>query len=327
MMKRDLNKTENSFVAVIRNAFPGKSTIHLVDILSKLIPLGKDAIYRRLNGQVQFTLKEALDISKCLNISLDNIYTDTPINKAIFNLNLINIDKPAVNYADILEGYLEMFDKIKDSTNTRVRSSYNIMPYSFFLDYDYISKFHLYKWLYLVNSINHWVAFSDFKMPQKIRKIEKRFSEATKVVKTASFIIARDIFENFAKDIVLFYEMDLLNVREKDKLKSNLLAILEYAEKVTMTGYNNHGNKVTLYLANIDLDASYTHFESDDFEMSHIRVFSNNGIESHNPEFCAQTKVWIDSIQNYSTLISCNNYVHRINYFEEQKTLVKEILK
>lgn len=318
---------ENSFIAAIRNALPGKNSTYIVGVLSKIIPLGKDAIYRRLSGQVQFTLKEALDISKSLNISLDNIYTGTPVNKAVFNLNLISIDIPAINYADILESYLQVFDKIKDSTNTRLSSAYNIMPYSFFLDHDHISKFHLYRWLYLVNSIDHWMTFSDFKMPAKIRKIEKRFSEANKVVKSSTFIIARDIFSNFAKDIALFYEMDLLDVHEKDRLKSNLLAILKYVEKVAATGYNNHGNKVTLYLANIDLDASYTYFESDGFEMAHFRVFSINGAESHNHEFCYQTKVWIDSLQNYATLISCNNYVHRVNYFEEQTSLVRDILK
>lgn len=201
------------------------------------------------------------------------------------------------------------------------------MPYSFFIDREILSKFHLYKWLYLVGAINYKVTFSEYKIPKDILNIQRRFREENQRVRVASFILARDIFKNFAEDIILFYELELISTDEKAVLKRDLLGILNTMEETAITGRYNTGREVYIYMANIHFDASYTHFESDNFKMAHFRAFSINGIESLNPAICNQTKVWIDSLQNHSTLITKSDSVHRSLYFEEQRDIIEQILK
>lgn len=318
---------KNIFIEAIKESLAGESSSTVNSRIVQILPLGKEAIYRRLNGYVNFSLNEAIEISKALNISLDNLYLEPSIKKASFNIKLVNMDDPACNYYQRLSDYVNIFEKMKSSDQARLRSAYNIMPYSFFIDREVLSKFHLYKWLYLVGAINYKVTFSEYKIPKDILNIQRRFREENQCVKVASFILARDIFKNLAEDIILFYELELISTDEKALLKRDLLSILNAIEDTAATGRYNTGREVYIYLANIHFDASYTHFESDNFEMAHFRVFSINGIESLNPEICNQTKVWIDSLQNHSTLITKSDNVHRSLYFEEQRAIIEQMLE
>ncbi|HML64734.1 MAG TPA: hypothetical protein PKC55_07910 [Dysgonomonas sp.] len=317
----------NIFIEAIKESLAGESNSTINSRIAQILPLGKEAIYRRLNGHVNFSLSEAIEVSKALNISLDNLYQKTSIRKASFNIKLINVNDPACNYYDRLSDYVHVFEKMKNSDQSRLRSAYNIMPYSFFIDREVLSKFHLYKWLYLVGAINYKVTFSEYKIPKDILNIQRRFREENQCVKVASFILARDLFKNFAEDIALFYELELIRTEEKAILKRDLLGILKTIEDTAKAGKYTTGREVYIYLANIHFDASYTHFESDNFEMAHFRVFSINGIESSNPAICNQTKVWIDSLQNYSTLITKSDSVHRTLYFEEQRAIIEQVLE
>lgn len=318
---------KNIFIEAIKESLAGQSSSTISSRIAQILPLGKEAIYRRLNGHVNFSLNEAIEISKALNISLDNLYLEPSISKASFNIKLVNVENPACNYYERLSDYVNIFQKMKDSDRSRLRSAYNIMPYSFFIDREILSKFHLYKWLYLVGAINYKVTFSEYKIPKDILNIQRRFRDENQSVRVASFILARDIFKNFAEDIILFYELELISTDEKAVLKRDLLGILNTMEETAITGRYNTGREVYIYLANIHFDASYTHFESDNFKMAHFRAFSINGIESLNPAICNQTKVWIDSLQNHSTLITKSDSVHRSLYFEEQRDIIEQILK
>lgn len=318
---------KNIFIEAIKESLAGQSSSTISSRIAQILPLGKEAIYRRLNGHVNFSLNEAIEISKALNISLDNLYLEPSISKASFNIKLVNVEDPACNYYERLSDYVNIFQKMKDSDRSRLRSAYNIMPYSFFIDREILSKFHLYKWLYLVGAINYKVTFSEYKIPKDILNIQRRFRDENQSVRVASFILARDIFKNFAEDIILFYELELISTDEKAVLKRDLLGILNTMEETAITGRYNTGREVYIYLANIHFDASYTHFESDNFKMAHFRAFSINGIESLNPAICNQTKVWIDSLQNHSTLITKSDSVHRSLYFEEQRDIIEQILK
>lgn len=317
---------KNVFIEAIKESLAGESSSEISNRIAQILPLGKEAIYRRLNGHVNFSLNEVLEISKALNISLDSLYLEPNISKASFNIKLVNVADPACNYYEMLSDYVNLFEKMKGSDQARLRSAYNIMPYSFFIDREMLSKFHLYKWLYLVGAIDYKVTFEDYKIPKDILNIQSRFREENQCVKVASFILARDIFKNLAEDIALFHELELISRSEVAILKNDLLAILHTMEETAATGYYTTGKEVYIYLANIHFDASYTHFDSENFEMAHFRVFSINGIESHNPAICNQSKTWIDSLQNYSTLITRSDSVHRSLYFDEQRTLIDRIL-
>lgn len=77
---------------------------------------GKEAVYRRLRGEVAFTFDEVALISHKLGISIDQIVGNHLSNRATFDLNLQNSPDPIDSYYEILERYLRIFNYVKTMT-------------------------------------------------------------------------------------------------------------------------------------------------------------------------------------------------------------------
>ena len=65
------NELNTGLVNAVREKLPSKE--NLANTLMDILYIGKEAIYRRLRGEVPFTLTEAAIISRKLGISLDKI--------------------------------------------------------------------------------------------------------------------------------------------------------------------------------------------------------------------------------------------------------------
>ncbi len=294
--------------------------------LSNILSLGKESIYRRIRGDIPFTLDEAIEIARQLDISIDELYLRPADKQASFQINLLNIQDPASNYCEILSGYIKTFKTLKTFSTINLLSAYNVMPYSLLLAHDLTARFHLYKWFHLVKCRKHHTTFSEFTVPNKVREIEQSFRNENQHVKNATFILDRNIFLSFAKDISLFVELELVTEQEKQILKKELLSIISTVDTIAYNGHYPTGNKVNIYLSNITLDASFTLFEAQEFEMVHLRVFSINGIESQNKEICNMSRAWLYALENNSNSITQCDSMLRIRYFEEQRSLINQIL-
>lgn len=73
----------NNLQKAIRNTLPEDKNI--ANVLTEILFIGKEAVYRRLRGEVPFTLYEAALIVKQLGISLDSLITTTCTNNPIYD--------------------------------------------------------------------------------------------------------------------------------------------------------------------------------------------------------------------------------------------------
>ena len=64
------NELNTSLIEAVKEKLPLKE--NLANLLIDTLYIGKEAIYRRLRGEVPFTLEEAALISRKLGVSLDN---------------------------------------------------------------------------------------------------------------------------------------------------------------------------------------------------------------------------------------------------------------
>lgn len=113
-----------------------------------ILYIGKEAIYRRLRGEVPFTLTEAAIISRKLGISLDKMIGVSFQDNAVFDMNIVSSSKPLETYYSILEKQVELFRKVKDEEYSEIGTSSNIIPLTLSLNYNMLSKFRLFKWMY-----------------------------------------------------------------------------------------------------------------------------------------------------------------------------------
>lgn len=66
-----IDKLNIGLIEAIKKKIPSKGSI--ANLLMDILYIGKEAIYRRLRGEVPFTFAEAAIISRKLEISLDDI--------------------------------------------------------------------------------------------------------------------------------------------------------------------------------------------------------------------------------------------------------------
>ena len=317
-------KFSENLVSAIKDALPDKTNvaIYLMDLLS----LGKEAVYRRLRGTVSFDIEESALISRDLNISLDHIIGMKSEDKAIFNLNLIQRSDILDDYCRFIDNYIQTFRRLQLYSNSKCYSAYNVIPLSFYTQYDLISKFYWYKWLYQMEGFENTTQFSQFSFPTRVSDIHKSFIQESRFIDSSSFVLARNIFVSLARDVDFFSRLNLLTKAEVQQIKIELIDLLTNLESVAASGIWNGGKEVSFYLSNMNFESSYTYLECSDFELSILRVFSFGSIHSLKDQVCKVHKDWLDSLKRSSTLISRSGDVHRAEYFNEQKEAIDAIL-
>ena len=84
-----INELNTGLIEAAKEKVPAGA--NLANTLMDILYIGKEAIYRRLRGEVPFTLAEAAVISRKLGISLDKMIGVSFSNNAVFDLNVYTI--------------------------------------------------------------------------------------------------------------------------------------------------------------------------------------------------------------------------------------------
>ena len=140
------NELNTGLVNAVKEKLPAKD--NLANALMDILYIGKEAIYRRLRGEVPFTLAEAAVISRKLGISLDKMIGVSFRDNAVFDMNIVSSDKPFEAYYSILEKQVDLFHSVKEDENSEIGTSSNIIPQTLSLKYNMLSKFRLFKCMY-----------------------------------------------------------------------------------------------------------------------------------------------------------------------------------
>ena len=115
---------------------------NLANYLTDTLYMGKEAVYRRLRGEVAFTFDEIAVISHNLGISIDQIIGNHLTNRATFDVNLLHSPNLFESYHEIIERYLRIFGSMKRDGNTEVYSATNTIPFTLYSSYE-LSLIHI----------------------------------------------------------------------------------------------------------------------------------------------------------------------------------------
>lgn len=106
------------------------------------------------------------------------------------------------------------------------------------------------------------------------------------------------------------------------KLKKELLELLDELEEIAVRGAFKSGKEVSIYIANINFEATYSYIATSSYKLSLIRLFAINSITSHDENVFRNVKEWVDSLRKYSVLISQSGEIQRSKFFKDQREIV-----
>ena len=317
------NQIQKNLLAVIQEKVPHEKK--LATYLADKLVLGRESVYRRLRGEIHFTFDEIATLSLDLGFSVDNIIGTKNNENALFNIHMLqNMD-----YFDIYKGkmleYGQIFQKMGNNPDSKARVSCNTLPYYFHINYKNLSRFRIYKWLHQNQKIGVNDKFSKFELAEDILDIHRTFYQNIQKIPNVTVIVDNNIFWSAAKDIEYFYRRGLLSDEDLQLLREEMLEIIDLLEDMTTKGVSRSGAKVSFYYSSVDLEASYLHFESDDWNFAQVRIFSISAIDSYNARLCQIQKNWIESLKKYSVLISGSGEIQRFEYMNKQRGYINKI--
>jgi len=314
---------QDNLIATIRERIPeGKN---LTSYLSEKLILGRESVYRRLRGEINFTFDEIATLSLDLGFSLDNVIGYKKDENALFNIHMLQKSDYFDIYINKMLEYGRMFREMGKHPDTKARVSVNTMPYFFHIKYKNLSRFRIYKWLHQNQKIGTNDPFSSFNLPEKILDAHKVFYQDTLQIPDITIIMDNNIFWSAAKDIEYFFKRGLLSEDDVKLLQDELYDMINLLEQMTTEGVTKSGTKISIYVSAVDLEASYLHFESGGVQFSQVRIFSISAIDSHNEGLCKIQKEWIESLKKYSVLISQSGEMQRFEYLNKQREHVGKI--
>lgn len=294
----------------------------LVDEIMDTLSIGKESAYRRLRGDVPYTLDDALKIAAKYNISLDSIVGERTAGRAIITTNIMDVEKPIESYKEYLTSQYNIFRKLNSVKSSKVTLAFNLIPFTFYSSYNILSKFRIYRWIHQLNTSGSHPHFNDVMFPDELWELQKKAIDEFYQLADVSFIFDNDLFLKQIKDILLFVQLGLIDKESLHLLQAELYELLDNIENMANISTGN-SLKRSIYVSNVSFEASYIFYEAEDLEISGLRVLGIGLISTQDNWISSQLRKWIESLKRYSTLISISGEIDRLTFINRQKEHIK----
>lgn len=306
----------------IREKIP--SDEKLSSVLAEILLIEKEAVYRRLRKEVPFTFLEVAKISRHFSISIDNVI-DTHVGKSRpLQLKLINYQDPAEKDFLMVEEIAYLLDKARSMPDTRMVISANMLPLICYLRYESLCRFYYFRWKYLMGHIAPNETFSNVEIHPRMRAAQADIMDGLMDIKETVFIVDDMIFLYFINNIKYFASINMISPAEVEVLKDEVSRLINDCEEVAIRGaYCNTGNKVQIYIANINFENGYVYAESSQFgHLSLIKAFTLSGAATIDDATYAAVKAWLTNLKRVATLISESGEKERIRFLRKQRDYI-----
>lgn len=322
MKDKQLNEL---FISLVKEKI--KDDKKLVSVLSDILNLQKEAIYRRLRNEVVFTFSEIVSICCSLSISLEQILD---FEKLCYPYQLygVNPDGLKKNRTANVKRYVDIVSNIVENDGCEYAEVTASIPVVFTMNSDYLLKWYLFIWDYhrYYNVDNSFKKFHEFTYEPKMTEFSKITSANLKKFTNTYYIINRKFLEDLTDDIKTLINLKSIREEDIDSLKKELTHFLDYLERIVISGcYPETGKKVSVYISDFRIRSGFAYIKSSTLDASILKLFSFNGVLSLNDESFKETVKWFKSYERLSTLISVSCEYGRSRFFEEQRRVIENL--
>lgn len=305
--------------------YPNKK--ELVSVLADILNMESVSISRRLNGKIQFTVREMGIVADKLNISIDNLIKEKTDSDSI----LLSVKLLMPSSSESLESLVKEIEtsknKLKKMLEDPLRAGYifDSLPVEFFAPYQHLCKFFYYKWAYYFTDENIHMDYSNWLIPDSIKELQAELVSCQHNFQSIFYIWDNPLIINLIREIDVFAKMRIIKDEDILLIKEDLHHMLNDVEmNIANEGSRekNGGPSIELYISNIKIGVSCICYDSQDYS------FVNYGLPfaqaSLQEDVYAYNKVyqWINSIKKISTLISGSGAINRRIFFDEQHKII-----
>ena len=317
------NLLYREFMAAMQERITHKST--LANTIADILAIDKDAVYRRLRGEVSFSFAEMANIARKLGISLDIIAgINTEQCRSIRLALTKHIDPTETDYIMFNE-YINTLKFIKDEPDTKIMEGGNHFPNYLFFDYEYITRVIMFTWSQ-GSYFGKRLPFHEVTIPERMRDLQKQACYYARHIKSTIYLWENKIFEQFVSNVKFFAKVRLIKEEDIAMIKNDLILFLTNVEKLAVTGkHKETGNEVSIYIGDINAGSNFGYIESKNLRISLFRAFFLNSFSSLDSLLFDEISSWLLTAQRLTTLISVSGEKFRTEYFEKQREIINTL--
>lgn len=314
----------DNLLNAIKEKFPLKT--NMVSALVDLLCIEKEAVYRRLRGEVAFTFAEIVTIANAFGISLDNIVGAVTAKSRPFQLKLVDFLHPVEIDYDMLDQYIDILSLAREDDMSELIDCTNILPQQLYMKYTYISRFYLFKWLYQCGKPGKTKRFDEIKATDRFAEMQIATVEESRYIRNSYYILDPLIFHYLVNDINYFMSINLLNTDDIKHLKDELMELLDELETLAARGsFEDTGNKVFIYISSVNFDTSYWCVQVNNYRISMIKTFILSSVASLDEGTYVKLRKWLRALIRSSIMISVSGERQRIAFFKAQRELIQSM--
>lgn len=293
--------------------------IKIVDFLMDSLEIEKEAAYRRIRGQVSFSLDEVVKLSLKLRFSLDEIISNFNSEGNLLITSFANLTETtdSVIYR-IMDRYNGFLTKASDTDDLEIVVAANRLLFLSYVDKITIFRFLIYKWKRQKNDIPTNSKFSDFTIPDEILDLAKLIAYKHRNFSKITILFDEDVFFSAFKEIQHYYSLKLITKEELLLLKKEFGQLLNDIENISQKGKNIHGAEGSLYLSFLDIDNNQIFIKHKESIVSAFFISPIVPMLVTESNICTLHSEWLDSMKRSSVLITNSNEIIQAEFFAKQ---------
>jgi hypothetical protein len=328
-MKSDI---QAELFKIIKSKLSGQDS--LGNVLSDILHLSPDAVYRRYRGETSLTIQETKRICQHFDVSFDAL-AQLSEGKVIFQYPPLNTyDFSLETY---LEGIAESFRRIKKLTNPEIILSVSNTHFFQILNFPQLVRFRLFFWAKTHLQIE---AYKEENFRHE-KTTDRAFELGKEILQIYNSIPSTEIFDpelmrGFMRQILYYYKAHMFEDPEYALfLCDRALLFAKHIKEQAVAGKKfiygtsapNSGNDFNMYLnetINSDTTFYYTSKETNGIFVTHNVM---NYLHTNSPSYVADSKQIIDKQLANSSLISQVNEKERNNFFYDFEKMILSFRK
>jgi len=320
MEKLESNDFYAKFILVLRDNVPKRG--NLCRMLTDILNIERISVYRRLRGEVPFTLEEIVKISRRLNISLDSLMGVTQPYRS-FHFNLHHQDFFRISDIDIkmANDYVIAIDEATSRPYSEYGCATNFLPLHSLALHEPIYRFFILKWMYQFGGPDQALPYSEIVIPKRLRDTHHDYIKAVQKVKYSYFIYHDFFMSHVIHDIKYFREIRLVDKEDIELLRETLEKSLKAIDHLLKCGCFDNGNRIDFYLSGLNFETSYQYLYAENCNISMVDAFTLGSLASLDSKASELMRRWMYSLRRTSTLLSSTEK-NRILFIDKQKRLL-----
>ncbi|MDR1865579.1 MAG: hypothetical protein LBR08_08410 [Bacteroidales bacterium] len=309
------------FMGILKKKIPHKATLSAT--ITDILLIDKDAVYRRLRGEVNFTFPEIALISKKLGISLDEVIGMQSDFSRPSQLKLNRHVDPSETDYRIWDEYVQKIAVLQDDSKAEMAEASNMLPQSLFLNFEYLTRFYFFKWEQSASCEPR--KYREILCSDRLRKIHAKLTMYLKRIDSC-FLLDFLIFQHIVTEIKYYAGIYRMEQEDVQRLKEELFLLLDYMEKITVSGkFEETGHRVDIFISDINIDTNFFYIKGSSYGLSVIKVLTLASVTSIDEETVDLIQTWINCLKHKSTLISVSGGKKRTLFFDAQRKIIETL--